>query len=116
MPGDQVFTVVEDTSSMRLQAPATAFGLEVRPNPVVESTRILLDISQDTRATVTVLDPTGRTVDQLFDGVFEAGRRSVGWAGTDAAGSRVTPGMYLVEVRFRGGGMPRSGWSSRCWW
>ena len=101
---DQTITVVEDTAAMRLAVPFASPALSVRPNPMLESTRVLLDLPAAASVSVTVYDPAGRSIACLFDGPLQAGRRQIGWDGRDAAGCAGEPGRLPGRGRDRGGG------------
>ncbi len=69
------------------------------PNPFNPITRISFAIPVDGRVQVTVFDARGRRVATLLDRELPAGEHNVRWDGRDAAGARVSSGIYLYEVR-----------------
>ena len=69
------------------------------PNPVASSTTIEYELEHPMPVAITVYDLHGRTVRRLADGMHSGGRHSVTWDGRDAAGRRLTPGVYLYQLR-----------------
>jgi flagellar hook assembly protein FlgD len=51
------------------------------------------------RLTLSIYDITGRRVAQLIDGVMNAGRHEVPWAGTDDKGRAVASGVYCYRLK-----------------
>jgi hypothetical protein len=100
---NQVITIIEDTAGIvdpvGLPGLSQGLGMQVRPNPVVNDTRISLELpAAVASAQVTVLDPAGRSVALVHDGALPAGRSDLRWDGADASGQRLVPGTYLVSV------------------
>jgi enediyne biosynthesis protein E4 len=103
IPADQILTIVEDTTGYNqpsgLPGLELGLGLRVRPNPVVQDARISLELPSPVSASrVSVLDPSGRSVALLHSGSLASGTTTLYWNGADAAGQRLSPGTYLVEV------------------
>ena len=100
---NQFITIIEDTTGIvqpsGLPGIERGLGLQIRPNPVVQDTRISLELpSAVASAQVMVMDQTGRLVAQVYSGALSAGRTDLYWGGTDATGQRLVPGTYLVDV------------------
>lgn len=77
--------------------PATvATQLRVHPNPFNPRTTVSFSTNQAGQAKVTVLDLAGRLVVRLLDRQLPAGRHSVPWDGTTAAGRPAASSVYLV--------------------
>ncbi len=100
---DQILTIVQDTAGLPpvsgLPGLDLGLGLRVRPNPVVQDTRISLELPAAASASrVSVLDPAGRSVALLHSGSLPSGTTTLYWNGADATGQRLSPGTYLVEV------------------
>ena len=74
-------------------------GMLVRPNPVVQGTVVAFDLPRAlSRARVSIIDPAGRSVALLHEGFLPSGRSTLPWNGTDAAGQRLAPGTYHVQL------------------
>lgn len=69
------------------------------PNPAEAGTSLTLALPTSASVEVAVYDVTGRRVRELCDGVLAAGRHELPWDGLGERGSRVPPGLYLVQVR-----------------
>ena len=102
---DQILVVVEDTASVSTSVFETMgeeAGLAVRPNPVVNDTRIFLNMPLTAETEVVIYDASGRRVRTLFQGTLQEGERSFNWDADREDGSRVEPGYYLVNANFEG--------------
>ncbi len=78
------------------------------PNPFNPSTRIAFDVPERSRVRLWVTDLLGRTVDDLLEGIVEAGSRSVEWRPDTSTGtyfcqfqarSETTPGRVFRGIR-----------------
>lgn len=68
------------------------------PNPAPHGrTAIAYTLSQSERVQLRVIDPTGRVVAVLEEGVREAGTHRVAWDGR-SSGRSLPPGLYLVQL------------------
>jgi len=78
-----------------------AFRLASAPNPARGSAMVELAIPAGgvPSAQVTVHDVAGRRIATLWDGAVPAGVSRFAWSHTDAAGARLSPGVYLVRAR-----------------
>jgi len=74
-------------------------GLESRPNPFGASTALTFSLRREAPIKIEVLDVAGRRVRTLADRVYGAGRWTVSWDGTNADGSPLPSGVYLVRLR-----------------
>jgi hypothetical protein len=80
----------------------TVFALgRVAPNPVAGRARIAYDLPVASRVRFEVLDIAGRIAHTLLDGPVAAGRHSLDWGGTDAAGRGLSPGIYFLRMDAR---------------
>jgi hypothetical protein len=69
------------------------------PNPVVNSTNIMLNIQQEGNYTLTVFDALGNKVNILMSDYLFAGEQlNVEWDGTDANGNKVQSGVYVYKL------------------
>ena len=68
------------------------------PNPSRGSSRFDFSLAHAGRASLVLVDVSGRIVRTLADGDFGAGPRSVGWDGRDQSGARVAPGIYHARL------------------
>ena len=58
----------------------------------------LLHLVQETPVTISLQDLSGRKLKDLYRGELSAGSHSRSWDGTDARGTPVPPGVYLLGV------------------
>lgn len=79
-------------------APAALALARPAPNPAPSGrTAIAYTLSQSERVQLRVIDPSGRVVAVLEDGVREPGMHSVAWDGR-SRGQTLPPGLYLVQL------------------
>jgi hypothetical protein len=81
--------------------PPPAPGLRVRAEPNPSRGRLALAVESDRAGELRaeIHDVAGRLVRRLDAGWREAGLARLPWDGTDLAGVRVRPGIYLVSAR-----------------
>ncbi len=82
--------------------PTAARIVSVSPNPFDAATRIRFTLPAGGPVSLSVFDPGGRRVAVITDRPDPAGESNVVWDGRDAAGERLAPGVYFVELRGRG--------------
>ena len=87
--------------------PTELILLPAVPNPFGRGTEIRFLALKDGRVTLGLFDVTGRRIALLLDGPSRAGPRAVTWDGRDAAGRRVSSGVYFVRLSL--GGETRTG-------
>jgi flagellar hook capping protein FlgD len=74
-----------------------------QPNPFQKSTIFSFNLTaNDAPVLLRVIDVGGREVARLIDGPVEQGSHSVSWDGRDQRGSRLSPGLYIYEMRTQG--------------
>jgi hypothetical protein len=78
-----------------------ALRLSSVPNPArgAATVELALPVGGGTTATVTVHDLNGRRIATVWDGPVAAGLSRFAWSHTDASGTRLAPGVYLVRAR-----------------
>jgi flagellar hook assembly protein FlgD len=76
----------------------TELSFSVAPNPARVS-QLSFALPRADQVDLGVFDLQGRQVASLARGRLPAGAYSRSWAGTDAAGKRVNPGMYFYRLR-----------------
>lgn len=69
-----------------------------RPNPTAGVATLRFALPRADRATVRILDVSGRVIRTLVDGALPAGAHEVRWDGRDAAGRPVAAGVYWSRV------------------
>jgi hypothetical protein len=69
------------------------------PNPFNPTTTISFSLPQRMRVMITVYDAQGREVIALLDATRPAGMNDVVWDGRNAAGNRVTSGVYFYRLK-----------------
>jgi hypothetical protein len=87
--------------------PPASLALRGAPNPFRTSTALQVDLASAGIVDLTVFDLAGRPVRHLVASWMPAGSHSVPWDGTDAAGRRVGPGVYLTRLRVNGAAVAR---------
>ena len=85
------------------QAEAITFALEQnQPNPFKPATTIRYAIPTASDVTLAIYNVAGQMIRKLESGRREAGRYTVGWDGRDAAGARVSAGVYFYRLESAG--------------
>lgn len=85
---------------------ATAF-LGASPNPVTGSTTLKFSLASRADVRLAIFDVSGRLVRRLAEGAMETGNHQTIWDGANAAGHRVSSGIYLYK--FEAGSYRRTG-------
>lgn len=107
----QVF-VSEEAGGTYLWIGTDLVGLEVTGEDRRVGFRYV--ITEDSKVSVRVLDPQGRTVAVLVEGSYQAAGPQQGqWDGSDATGARLPAGDYLLELRARATYASRSSFEAR---
>jgi len=84
---------------MRIELPSMPLTLfQNVPNPFNPSTRISFFLPDPDRVRIEIFDVSGRRIAVPVDGRYAAGRHSVHWNGTNAAGSAVASGVYYYRM------------------
>jgi len=78
--------------------PAVTSFAGAMPNPSRGSSRFDFSLARAGRASLVLVDVSGRVVRTLADGEYGAGPQSIGWDGRDASGARVAPGIYHARL------------------
>jgi hypothetical protein len=68
------------------------------PNPFRRGSQVAIDLPSARRVRLGVFAVNGRRVRELLDAARTAGRHAVVWNGTDDAGRRVSPGVYVLRL------------------
>jgi hypothetical protein len=79
-----------DARTFRVSLPA--------PNPGRETTALRFGLDRDQAVMLRIFDIDGRLVRTLVTGELRAGEHRVEWAGVDADGNRVAPGVYFYRL------------------
>lgn len=82
------------TARLRIEPP--------RPNPFGLTTTIAWMLPRNGRVRLRIVDPQGRDVATLVDGVRVAGPHAAVWQGRGAAGARVPAGLYFAVLEHGG--------------
>jgi len=81
------------------EAPPAPFTAVMAPNPMNPTATLLFTTTRDGSVNVRIFDVSGRRVRDLLEGArVPAGRHSVLFDGTDAAGRRLASGVYFYRV------------------
>ncbi|MBM3316469.1 MAG: hypothetical protein FJY75_01325 [Candidatus Eisenbacteria bacterium] len=73
-----------------------------RPNPFRSSATVRFNLAQAGRVDLSIYDVTGRLVRSLVNGERPAGENSVVWDGLDNGGSRVSGGIFWMQMNANG--------------
>jgi hypothetical protein len=71
----------------------------VKPNPIASSAEILFETRGSGPVNLSVYDVGGRQAITALLGSFEPGRHRVIWTARDAAGIRLTSGVYFLRLQ-----------------
>jgi hypothetical protein len=95
---DAVGGLAEAIVTHELPLPET-FGISAcYPNPFNPVTTIRFTMPTDESVTLSIYDITGRLVAKLVNGNLTAGYHEITWNGTNAAGKKVTSGVYFAKL------------------
>jgi hypothetical protein len=70
----------------------------VSPNPFNGPLDVRFDLPQTVAGRLVVLDPTGRIVARIEEGLFQRGNHAIHWDGRDARGRSLSPGVYWIAL------------------
>ena len=108
-PRRSVGTTADEEGYFALAAPRSADAqpqgfalLQNYPNPFNPSTIIPYQLPAPTHVRLEVFNVLGQHISTLVDREQPAGRHTVTWHGTDAAGRAVAAGLYLYRIRGTG--------------
>jgi len=79
--------------------PRYTLRLKSTPNPFFAATTVRFALAKPGLTEIDVFDVNGRLVKHLLRAWQPGGEGAVTWDGTDRAGRRVSPGVYLARVR-----------------
>jgi hypothetical protein len=93
-----------DPSSADDAAPPPSVSLlaPAHPNPFTLSAHITYSVPQAGRASIRILDVSGRLVRMLTDGYRSAGVHGVSWDGRSETGDFVGNGLYFCQINWKG--------------
>jgi hypothetical protein len=74
----------------------------IRPNPFVRTSLVEFSVARPGSVRLSVYDIAGRLVRVLVDEELAPGEHVTSWDGTDAAGERVTGGVYFTRLEAPG--------------
>jgi hypothetical protein len=98
-PSNVVRYVQGATAVLTTGVSPASYALESpRPNPFRAQTTIQFDVPVRERATVSIVDVSGRIVKRVASGELVPGRYRRDWDGRDEAGRRVASGVYFVRL------------------
>ena len=93
---------IDNTTAVKSQGelqPASFDLLQNHPNPFNSSTVIRFDLPNPADVVLKIYNVRGQEVKTLLNERQSAGRKSVTWDGTDAAGLRVSTGVYVYRIQ-----------------
>jgi hypothetical protein len=92
-------TVIVEDARIGIDEPlALPLRLIASPNPFHSGVVLTFDLDKADRATLRVIDLSGRTVLNLFTAEFPAGPHRVTWGGWDDHQRPVAAGIYFVRL------------------
>jgi hypothetical protein len=78
--------------------PEANFSLSCYPNPFTRTLSIHLQGKDNSRAKLAVYNAKGQKVCELQPDILYKGNSPLVWDGTDAAGKRLAPGIYIIRA------------------
>ncbi len=98
--GDPGFELDKSTFETETEALPTVYSLgQNYPNPFNPATTISYTLPEAQNVNIAVYNIKGDLVKQLVSGRQEAGVYSISWDATNAAGQKVTTGVYLYRIK-----------------
>jgi hypothetical protein len=111
--GDQETTVSVDAGSQEANVTLKLTSIETDRDPVIRSnrlfdaypnpfnpaTKIQVDLMSTQKVSLVVYDVTGRQVKTLYNGILEAGSKTLTWNGQDDNGRIVSSGIYFYQLK-----------------
>src|SRR6185369_152711 len=95
--------LAKDFMAPRIEGAPRFALLQSAPNPFRGRTAIPFALAQSQAVHLTVFDLRGRSIARLVSGtVFGPGAHVIAWNGTNDAGARVSPGVYLYRIQTGG--------------
>lgn len=97
-PGSNVVTVQCESGVVSVDGAARSLAVRVSPNPTHGDSRIELALPASRPVHLTIVDPGGRRVREVFSGALSAGVHLLRWDGRDDAGRLAGAGIYFVTL------------------
>ncbi|MEE8417031.1 MAG: T9SS type A sorting domain-containing protein, partial [candidate division Zixibacteria bacterium] len=91
---DGVIRIIDRDRRGAGEVNGSLLGLEAFPNPFNNSTRLTLQLMEDTSVKVVIYDLLGRQIAILADGNLPSGRHDIIWEAGD-----LPSGLYLCRVK-----------------
>ncbi|MBC8368009.1 T9SS type A sorting domain-containing protein [bacterium] len=91
--------VVNETGTGVDELPVAVFLARNHPNPFNPKTSISFGLPEASDARLAVYDAAGRLVRVLASGMLDAGVHAYHWDGRDAAGARMSSGIYFATLQ-----------------
>ena len=76
-----------------------ASELTIAPNPFASATTIRFFLPKKAKATLAIFDLQGKLLQQLHNGILDAGKHQRQWNGTGKGGVHLPSGMYLIQLK-----------------
>src|SRR6185312_1429635 len=73
-------------------------GLDIYPNPVINSTTILFSVPQSGNVSIQIFDLSGRLITTLANQKMQAGNHQLTWNANYENGKAVSSGIYLLRL------------------
>ncbi|HRY83482.1 MAG TPA: T9SS type A sorting domain-containing protein [Candidatus Cloacimonadota bacterium] len=96
VPSEPVTVLIPTSVEDEIQNPA--HQMSCAPNPFRSELQIRFDLKTPEVAHISVYDLRGRKLKQIFEGQLPQGEHNLAWNGTNAAGKRLSPGIYLLRL------------------
>ena len=84
------------------EKPENRAVVSVSPNPFSDRTLLKIELKSTSRVMVNVLNSSGAEINRIADEVAPQGTYSCEWDGTDDNGTKLTRGVYLLQVIING--------------
>ncbi|MCX6140897.1 MAG: T9SS type A sorting domain-containing protein [Candidatus Kapabacteria bacterium] len=86
------------SQSLNMVESEVGSAVSVYPNPTTSNMSMAVTLPQAGNVSVRIYDTFGKLVSTIFDASANVGTLSATWNGTDANGTPVVPGTYVVRV------------------
>ncbi len=69
------------------------------PNPFNPTTTINFSLNVDSYISIQIYDLNGKLIQDIISGYYSSGRYTVEWNGNDSNGTRVSSGLYIINLK-----------------
>ena len=73
--------------------------LTIYPNPFKDVAKLHFRLAEESRVTIDIFSTQGQKIKQLISTDLDGGEYDLIWDGSNSAGARQMPGVYLVRMQ-----------------